>query len=124
VRASKRAEEERIRRETQEGLRAFRQAQQRIMAESTKSGDVKEHDGWEMVGRKRKREKERMKGVVRRKTENSESGGGKSTEETAKVKGYEGQQHDETEGMAKTSPTSAPTKAKMALVDYGSDSDE
>jgi hypothetical protein len=61
------------------------------------------------VGRKRKREKERMKGVVRR-----------------KVEAKKGIEPNEEQGKVKASPAPAlmKPKPKTALVDYGSGSDD
>ncbi|OAA49442.1 NEFA-interacting nuclear protein NIP30 [Metarhizium rileyi] len=103
--AAKRKEEERVRRETEDGVRAFRELQRR----SSGGEAVVEGDGEDWgVGRKRKRkrrekEKEREKVVVKRKVDE----GGKP------------------EGAADTGKRLVNTAAKksMSLVDYGSDSD-
>jgi hypothetical protein len=98
--AAKRKEEERVRRETEDGLRAFRERQRRSSVGEEEAGDANEDWG---VGRKRKR-RDKERGMVKRKVDGEEKGD---------------------DGGADSVPD-VPDKVekKSVLVDYGSDSDE
>ncbi|KAM0322011.1 hypothetical protein ACHAQA_009753 [Verticillium albo-atrum] len=124
VNEKKRAEEERVREETTEGLKAFRERQKvqgRAPAEEESKTDEGGTDEW-TVGRKRKREKGgEVKGLVRRRVSESGKGGELKAGDAAKA--------SPTTNIAK--PTSAPKPAmasppppKLGLVAYDSDDDE
>ena len=124
VRASKKAEDERLRRETEEGLKAFRQAQK-----GGPKGDEDEHDAIEIgedwgVGRKRKRAKEKdiVKGVRRRVSGAEETGKTKGDEEEHAVPA--GNENGKEETKVKESPVALAKPKLGGLVDYGSDDDD
>lgn len=127
VRASKRAEEERLKRETEEGLRAFRQAQKSgpgtDAQEDDEDGALEIGEDWG-VGRKRKRvrEKDGVKGLRRRVSGSDEvpknqRGGqvpGPSTGEDTSKAPVEAEKKPE-----------VVAKPKLGgLVDYGSDDED
>lgn len=126
IRANKRAEEERVRRETEEGLKAFRERQKGDSGEKPQDEPAAEGEGesWE-VGRKRKRVKERDVKGLRRKVSIAEEDD--KEEEPAKLRETEvKKQSEETkapESKAETSSTKPPEKKGLGLVGYGSDSD-
>ncbi|KAK1836554.1 N-terminal domain of NEFA-interacting nuclear protein NIP30-domain-containing protein [Podospora conica] len=123
VREAKRAEEERVRRETEEGLKAFREGRG-VVARG--GGESEEEDGvgevgWEVGGGKRRRKggeggegrKRRVVGVLGRK-----GGGG------GEVKGGGGEEKEEVKTEeVKTEPVVA-VKKPGGLVDYGSSDDD
>ncbi|EFY89753.1 NEFA-interacting nuclear protein NIP30, putative [Metarhizium acridum CQMa 102] len=113
--AAKRKEEERVRRETEDGVRAYRDLQRRSSGGEAVGEGHDEGDDWG-VGRKRKRKRrDREKAVVKRKAD----GGQRPAESPSRdVKPAGG--NVETD---KKTPVEGPAK-KGALVDYGSDSDE
>ncbi|KAF6815173.1 hypothetical protein CSOJ01_03625 [Colletotrichum sojae] len=134
VRQSARAEEERVRRETEEGLAAFRAAQKRpgpAVDEGDDVGGENEGDGGKVAGkeeewavgpRKRRKGREGRFGVRREKSD-------------AETKTGESGEAGEKEGEAKTVevekvvekkdvPAPVSAKPKMGLVAYGSDSDD
>lgn len=147
VKARARREEERLRRETEEGLGAFRKEQLRLEKEASAGGD-EEADGGEGEGeaqeswgggRKRKRREERagvIKGVKRRTSATGEGArSSQTTGETVKQPDGEAAAKDSAktnegaEGVAAAKQPPAPAKsaattAKLGLVDYGSDSDD
>ncbi|KAM0437591.1 hypothetical protein ACHAPT_001955 [Fusarium lateritium] len=123
IRANKRAEEERVRRETEEGLKVFREQQKGDAGEKPEDEPGTEGGGesWE-VGRKRKRVKEREVKGLRRKVSAVEEDG--KDEEPAKEKEAEkASEEGKAESKAETS-TKPPEKKGLGLVGYGSDSDE
>lgn len=127
--AAKRKEEERVRRETEDGVKAFRE-QQRRMSGAEEGVDGGGED-WG-VGRKRKRREREKGGVVRRKVdgdadEKRDDDGKKSEDKEKKVekieeKIVEAKGIEKEEGKQETLPVK--TEKKSALVDYGSDSDD
>ncbi|KAI3558134.1 hypothetical protein CABS01_02698 [Colletotrichum abscissum] len=140
VREAKRAEEERVRRETEEGLVAFRRAQGGGTG-AKRAGDGGEEgeegdgmggegeggDEWAVGPRKRRRkERERGFGVKREK-----GGEDKVDEKKADEKGdaEKGAVKGSSIGAATTATITtttapAPVKGKLSLVAYGSDSDD
>lgn len=131
VRQSKRAEEERLRRETEEGLKAFREAQKGGGTEA--SGEAGE--GEEIVedwgaGRKRKRRERDVKGVKRRVSSSAAEEKDSVGERRKESAGPERKGSVE-EGAAEAKDTEAESKPpepekkpKLGLVDYGSDESE
>jgi hypothetical protein len=139
IRESKRAEERRLRQETEDGLRHFREARkEREKDDRNAEGNVQaveaESEEWS-VGRKRKREKERERGVKGLKRRVSDAVEDVEPKKTV----HEGQKAkvptkdakvvekwlDKTPVKA-TSPNPGQTtvKPKMSLVEYGSDDDD
>lgn len=121
VRAAKRAEEERVRRETEEGLKAFRQRQKSDVGAGDDQ-DAAEGESWG-IGRKRKRAKEReVKGVVRRRVSGEQLGESKEEKKGEKEK----EEEKKEERLDKKDETSVkkPEKKGLGLVAYGSDSDD
>ncbi|KAJ0350766.1 hypothetical protein COL154_010123 [Colletotrichum chrysophilum] len=132
VREAKRAEEERVRRETEEGLAAFRRAQlgkrpadgdaaDGDSGAGEKGGDEGEGGGEEewAVGRKRRRRERVGFGVKKAGEEKKGEGDGGS-----KSEGKEDDKAKEVEKVKASAPLPAPVKPKMGLVAYGSDSDD
>ncbi|KAI0860636.1 N-terminal domain of NEFA-interacting nuclear protein NIP30-domain-containing protein [Xylaria cubensis] len=144
----RRAEEERVRRETEEGLAGFREKQRATASTATAGGnedaagveDGNEEWGNTAPGRKRKREKEREKGVlkgVKRRTsigtkeEGKEKGGGDAVaNERVKKPPSTATESATPKEVAVTAPAKANTTEKpkpkpaFGLVDYGSDEDD
>jgi hypothetical protein len=125
VRAKKRKEEELVRRETEEGLRAFRDRQKgggAVGGEGAGEGEVKggvETEDWGGAGaRKRKRAKDReVKGaVVKRRVSEGEKVEDMDSE-TKKNKKQEEAVADE----KKKTEAATQTKPALGLADYGSD---
>ncbi|OHW93466.1 nefa-interacting nuclear protein [Colletotrichum incanum] len=152
VRESKRAEEERVRRETEEGLAAFRRAQNQKRPvdgddDAAAGGDgdaagvvprgaAAQGDGagaeeeW-AVGPRKRRKRERGFGVKREKSGDGAQGEGarKPEEKEAGGKKPEGGKVAAAQGGEKEKDTvkgspPAPAKGKLSLVAYGSDSDD
>lgn len=141
VRQKKRKEEERMRRETEQGLKAFREAQKGRekegvedggLDEKTKTkkeeGEGNEEGGGESswgVGRKRKRVKEReVKGLRRRVSNGGEGDDGSKGGFVKNVEEAKGGNKEDA-GSSSNQPTSKPAKPPtLGLVDYGSDSDD
>lgn len=137
VRERKRAEEERLRRETEEGLKGFRELQSKISSGEAAAGGegAVEGGGWS-VGRKRKRRKDEPEGLIKGlKRRNSAAADGPEAGKAAE-KGRDGDAGEETEQKDSTSATKdvqdsqdskaksavqAAAKPKIGLVDYGSD---
>ncbi|CCT62098.1 uncharacterized protein FFB20_14897 [Fusarium fujikuroi] len=122
IRANKRAEEERVRQETEEGLKAFRERQKGDAAQGENAGVKEEGESWE-IGRKRKRTKEKDVKGLRRKVSVAEE------KETGKqdTKPVEGTSHDTLDEKSRTTSQSAakpPEKKGLVLVGYGSNSDD
>ncbi|KAI9172077.1 PSME3-interacting protein [Paramyrothecium foliicola] len=129
VREKQRLEEERVRKETEEGLRVFRERQKTGPAPDVDNAgaaaDEDEPQAWG-VGKKRKRAKDKeLKGVRRRV---SEDNAGNETVEKSKAEGPEqsAQRKTAPDEKAKTIPAPASTAKKVssALVGYGSDSSD
>jgi len=147
---STRKEEERVKRETREGLEAFRMQQEEADKKAREGGDVQgdvderlgDEEQWVAGGRKRKRkvEKEVLKGVKLRRAssaaedkkvkreaevETSTSPAQKVTEESA-VKEEPTAKEELKSPASKPSPIPKPvaTPAKSGLVDYGSEEDD
>lgn len=118
VRKKQKAEEEKVRKETEDGLKAFRERQKVGGGGEEAKEEASEQPSEEWgVGRKRKRVKDRdVKGVRRRVSE------GEKEKDGAEKAGKEKEAVKKTEDV-KTSPPVEPTKPS-ALVDYGSDSDD
>ncbi|KAJ0115512.1 hypothetical protein J7T55_012792 [Diaporthe amygdali] len=143
VRERKRLEEERLRRETEEGLRGFRELQQKASAPgegpedegaAAEAGDI---GGWS-VGRKRKRRKDEpesvLKGLKRRGSSAADGGEGAKVEEKGRdaaadaAAGQKGSAAapkgaQDTQAPLAKPATPAAAKPKAGLVDYGSDDD-
>ncbi|KAI0478326.1 N-terminal domain of NEFA-interacting nuclear protein NIP30-domain-containing protein [Xylaria cf. heliscus] len=144
----RRAEEDRVRRETEEGLADFREKQRATAGGGEDAagggGDEIGDNEWEnaAAGRKRKREKEREKGVlkgVKRRTSMGakEKEEGKGVDDPGRdVGGDRAKSKSTTESAAPKEATTVPTLAQTAgtqkpkpkpalgLVDYGSDEDD
>ncbi|KAF4782370.1 hypothetical protein HER10_EVM0011447 [Colletotrichum scovillei] len=128
VREAKRAEEERVRRETEEGLVAFRRAQggETDAAAPVDGGDG--GDGEWAVGPRKRRRKERERGFgVKKEKGGEDKVDDKKMEDTADAE--KGAVKASSTGAAATATTSttataAPVKGKLSLVAYGSDSDD
>ncbi|KAF4467539.1 nefa-interacting nuclear nip30 [Fusarium albosuccineum] len=125
IRANKHAEEERVRRETEEGLKAFRERQKGGPGDKQEGDEASAQEGgesWE-VGRKRKRVKEREVKGLRRKASTSEE----VSKEEMGVKDEAKQSErgrEDTKAVKKVEPsTKPPVKKGLGLVGYGSDSD-
>lgn len=137
-----RAEEDRVKRETQEGLALFRQQQEEADKKARRGSDgpavesslPPEDDSW-VAGRKRKRakDKEVLKGVkVRRSSTATDdvkpSGSIKTAPSSAAVFSQaEVKQDPKTSKHLPKSPEKEPTtssKGSLGLVDYGSDEDD
>ncbi|KAH6695299.1 N-terminal domain of NEFA-interacting nuclear protein NIP30-domain-containing protein [Plectosphaerella plurivora] len=123
VKARERREEEKVRMETSEGLKAFREAQK---AQEKGEGGVEEITGddewaaeWKSGGgKKRKRHVDGvLKGVVKRRTSEAE-GSAPKNDADANPKS-----EPKPETTTKASPP-APVKAALGLGDYDSDSDD
>lgn len=121
VRERKRRAEEEVRRETEEGLQAFRQAQ-KGKGGGADGGEEDREGGWG-VGRKRRRVKEREVKGVRRKVSGGKDGeGGDAGQEADGVKAEKPQTGSESlPKPAVDKPTKPPA---LGLGDYGSDSDD
>ncbi|KAK7430783.1 hypothetical protein QQZ08_002572 [Neonectria magnoliae] len=114
VRAAKRAEEDRVRRETEEGLKAFRERQKGGGGPEREGEGEGEGEGesWG-VGKKRKRVKDREVKGVRRRVSSGEADSVVKEQQTKK-----GEDKDAEE------PAKPPEKKALGLVAYGSDSDD
>ncbi|KAK2614007.1 hypothetical protein N8I77_000869 [Diaporthe amygdali] len=143
VRERKRLEEERLRRETEEGLRGFRELQQKASAsgegpeDEGAAADAGDVGGWS-VGRKRKRRKDEsegvLKGLKRRSSSAADGGEGAKVEEKGRdaaadaAAGQVGSAAapkgaQDTQAPLAKPATPAAAKPKAGLVDYGSDDD-
>ncbi|EXK47474.1 hypothetical protein FOMG_00860 [Fusarium oxysporum f. sp. melonis 26406] len=122
IRANKRAEEERVKRETEEGLKAFRERQKGDTAHGETAGVEEEGESWE-IGRKRKRTKEKdVKGLRRKVSAAEEKETGK--QDTKPVEGPSRDTLDEKSRTTNQSAAKPPEKKGLVLVGYGSDSDD
>lgn len=131
---STRAEESRVKKETMEGLAAFRKQQEELEKKAREdTGDVAviEEDNWAAgTQRKRKRikEKEGLKGVKLRKSSTTDDTAVATTEAVTEVRTQPAkldQPSEEAASTAKNTPPAAPpTKSGLGLVSYGSDTDD
>jgi len=138
---STRAEEERVKRETAEGLELFRrqqdEADKRARRESegtqTEEGSPVAEEEWVAAGRKRKRnkDKEGLRGVKVRRA----SSAADATTQAVKPKALKAEQSKEvpkestSTGQAQIETPEkkippVPAKSGLGLVDYGSDEDD
>ncbi|KAK1484491.1 hypothetical protein CTAM01_12996 [Colletotrichum tamarilloi] len=140
VREAKKAEEERVRRETEEGLVAFRRAQgggtgAKRAGDGEEEGEKGEEMGGEgeggdewAVGPRKRRRKERERGFgVKREKGGEDKVDEKKMEDAADAE--KGAVTGSSTGAATTAAITtaaapAPVKGKPSLVAYGSDSDE
>lgn len=139
VRERRRAEEERLRRETEEGLKGFRELQSKISAGEAVDAEgegAAEGGGWS-VGRKRKRRKDEPEGVLKglkRRSSAAEGVEDGKVEEKGKTgaagqaagqKGPAAAEKDSKDTQEPEAKPAAPAtaKPKAVLVDYGSDDD-
>ncbi|KFA76767.1 hypothetical protein S40288_08669 [Stachybotrys chartarum IBT 40288] len=114
VRERRRKEEDEVRRQTEEGLKAFRERQQQSSGGgATATAAAREDEDTEAwaAGRKRKRNKERDSKGVKRKTSESEE---------SKVKELSSAAVDQVPPN-KAEASQEKTKKGLRLVDYGSD---
>lgn len=127
VKAKQRADEERLRRETEEGLEAFRAAQK--SNERTGEGDGEdETEDWNALvgGRKRKRVA-KSAGVMKRRTmsegerKNNSVGEKTGSALESRPKTAERKVKEEVKAAANTVPAAKP---KMGLVSYNSEDDD
>ena len=142
VRSGEKEREERVRRETEEGLEAFR-AKQRSKEtqgrdaegdgeeEEEEGGGEEEGESWAVAaGRKRKREKDKegragIKGLKRRTSDPMKQMPEKSEMERLPTRKEDSEQRDPTPSSApaKKAPD-ATAKPKLGLVEYGSDDED
>ncbi|KAF5021405.1 hypothetical protein F66182_6554 [Fusarium sp. NRRL 66182] len=121
IRANKRAEEERVKRETEEGLKAFRERQKDDPGQNETDAAQEGGESWG-VGRKRKRNKERDVKGLRRKVSGTEETG--EQDEKPATEEAKGSMVDK-KLKDKAEPTINPLEKKgLALVSYESDSDD
>lgn len=138
VRERRRAEEERLRRETEEGLKGFRELQSKVSAagegEGPEGEGAVEGGGWS-VGRKRKRRKDETEGVLKglKRQTSAAAADDKADEKGRESAAVEATAEGDSAAAAKDAidaqksqakpalPVSA--KPKVSLVDYGSDDD-
>lgn len=125
VQRSKRDEDERVRRETEEGLKAFREAQKGGGTTAAEDGEVVEDWG---AGRKRKRREKEVRGLRRRVSSGAKEVGVEGDKEGRRQSvGEEAGKAQEGKGpeTAKPKPAEPEKKPKLGgLVDYGSDESE
>ncbi|KAI0159815.1 N-terminal domain of NEFA-interacting nuclear protein NIP30-domain-containing protein [Xylariaceae sp. FL1272] len=127
VQSKKRAEEERARREVEDGIAKFREAQKGSGGELA---DARNDEGEEGVGdvewigaggRKRKREREKgFKGLKRR----ASAEGGKEDGDKSEVREKGGKLGEEKTKEPEPAILATKTKPALGLVDYGSDEDD
>ncbi|KAH7329992.1 N-terminal domain of NEFA-interacting nuclear protein NIP30-domain-containing protein [Rhexocercosporidium sp. MPI-PUGE-AT-0058] len=141
---STRAEEDRVRKETAEGLALFRQ-QQELADKKARAGSdaaateegspiVAEEESWVAGGRKRKRtkEKEGLKGVKLRRASTSTEAGrlAEPSSNHPKTEPQESQPQSQTKppnpkpSISDNKKPSEPPKPASGLVNYGSDEDD
>lgn len=135
VREKKRMEEEKVRRETEEGIAKFRRAQQiKRSGDGEAEDEVVEKGGggteeeW-AVGPRKRRRKERGFGIRREKSGEKEKDSDDGGHDDGDGKGAErsGDERKEEGGkkvVEETSKGSPPAKPTVGLVAYGSDSDD
>lgn len=135
VRQKKRQEEELVKKETEQGLRAFREAQKdrgEPGAEEDGGGlEEKQNDGQEEswgVGRKRKRAREKeVKGVRRKASEGEghrEDGNDDAKPVESKTQSTKGDDKVKSDKPAQAAAAPQAKQPALGLVDYGSDSDD
>lgn len=139
VRERRKADEKRLRRETEEGLKGFRELQSKISSgEGAGDEGAVEGGGWS-VGRKRKRRKDEPEGLLKGLKKRSSTAADGVEDGKAEEKSRDGAAGDEThqkgsvaaaakdtQDTQKTEAKSAApaaAKPKIGLVDYGSDDD-
>lgn len=140
VRERRRAEEERLRRETEEGLKGFRELQSKASTAGEGEGPegegaVEGGGGWS-VGRKRKRRKDETEGMLKGLKRRSSAAA--DADDKADEKGRESAAVEATaqeapadavkdvidaQGSQAKPASPVAAKPKMSLVDYGSDDD-
>ncbi|KAG8168079.1 hypothetical protein KVR01_003768 [Diaporthe batatas] len=122
VRERKRAEEERLRQETEEGLKGFRELQSKISSGEAAPGDedAVAGGGWS-VGRKRKRRKDEPEGLIKGLKRRSSGAAVETTDTAASTPPAAAKDARETQEPATKPAAAAATKPKVGLVDYGSD---
>ncbi|KAL7958181.1 N-terminal domain of NEFA-interacting nuclear protein NIP30 domain-containing protein [Trichoderma compactum] len=134
VRAKERAEEERARREVEEGLKAFRERQKSTGGGGEASGTAREDGGgeeeeWVVGGRKRKRHEREVLGV-KKKAVGGGDGGKDEFGGVDRGDGDDGKKKGESEGekeKEKERERESPKeekKASLGLMAYDSDSDD
>lgn len=121
IRANKRAEEERVKRETEEGLKAFRERQKGDAGQGEPSDPQEGGESWE-IGRKRKRNKEKEVKGPRRKVSAVEETD-KQSKTAAETKEEDIKKEDKPKVATQTA-AKPPEKKGLGLVSYGSDSDD
>ncbi|KAB5532710.1 N-terminal domain of NEFA-interacting nuclear protein NIP30-domain-containing protein [Coniochaeta sp. 2T2.1] len=143
VKARQREEEDRVKRETEERVAAFRAAQKTTTERVSEGEEGDDGDGGEgagewaatTAGRKRKRVERRGVGLVKRRTTSQGEGekgkvaGEKKEGEKGEERKEEGNKKGEPEAKVAEKPAaamapSATAKPKMGLVSYDSDSDD
>jgi hypothetical protein len=121
-----------LRRETEEGVEAFRAAQQRSGPRADE-GEDEAAEEWlaSAAGRKRKRDKDRGKsvGIVKRRTTSEGAGEVPSKKSKGEIESSpktEKAEERKAKGEIKATdqPAAAVTKAKLGLVSYDSDDDD
>lgn len=139
VRERRKADEERLRRETEEGLKGFRELQSKISSgEGAGDEGAVEGGGWS-VGRKRKRRKDEPEGLLKGLKKRSSTAADGVEDGKAEEKSRDGAAGDETHQKGSVaaaakdaqdtqkseakSAAPAAAKPKIGLVDYGSDDD-
>lgn len=121
VRAKERKEAEAVKRETEEGLKAFRERRKggevaAVEDGSGEKGEEQRQEEWS-VGRKRKRTKDKeVKGVVRRRVS-----GGEQDQAAGKVEGSKALAEEASEERVTDKPVEQKKPALGGLVSYGSD---
>ncbi|KAJ4150782.1 hypothetical protein LMH87_011516 [Akanthomyces muscarius] len=127
VAARQRQAEESVRRETEEGLKAFRAATRKKVEKEGVGIDGEgqgEEEEWGTRKRKRRTERDAGLGVAKRKVSVGEEGK-KTKDEKKNEDGNEGKKQAEpVKKTEKNEDEEKPKKTALALVDYGSDSDE
>ncbi|VUC20570.1 unnamed protein product [Clonostachys rosea] len=128
VRQKKRKEEEAVKRETEEGLKAFRAAQKGSGSAGAGTEKVEEPvvetESWG-VGRKRKRLKEREVKGLKKKVSEIEGKKGESPDGSDQKHVVDSKQKEDEKPSAKAQSLPAKQeKPSLGLVGYGSDSDE
>lgn len=128
VAARQRQAEESVRRETEQGLKAFRAAATRQKGEKQRGGEGPDGEGqgeeeWGTRKRKRRTERDAGLGVVKRKVSIGEE---EKTREAKKNErdDEEMKQAEPVEKTERNEKEMKPKKTALVLVDYGSDSDE
>ncbi|QYS94381.1 FAM192A_Fyv6_N domain-containing protein [Trichoderma simmonsii] len=138
VRAKEKAEEERARREVEEGLKAFRERQKSTGGSGGEAsgttvkegGGGEEEEEWVVGGRKRKRHEREVLGVKKKAVAGDRGGGKDEVGGVDKSDGDDGKKKGESEGEKEkekekeSEPPKEEKKASLGLVAYDSDSDD